>query len=246
MKTVYILFLLFFIALVGIPQVSFAQYKGSLTPTQQRTDPASKPIPKIFSSRVSSVEQAEKLDALHHNLEVSLWNFGVTDLIYQRELYALLEPERFKITRYTAEFEQPLMKAMNNLNANYKTMDAEIEKADIEFQTLRIGMLEEDLETIDVLWSQRLEEFKARSMRYFKMQNDFLNTYKSMVNFILEQGGSYAFNGIDGIRFYKAGGYQFFSRTLDRLRQTTFNQRTFLRSNAPVNVDTTLLANKGY
>lgn len=247
MKRVFYTLLFCSLGLVGSHTQSFAQYKGGVRPApQQQQDPAAKPIPKVFSSRASGTEQAEKLDRAYYALEVTLWNYGVTDLIYQRELYELLKPERFKITRYTAEFEKPLTSAMKNLKDNYNNLQAEIEEANAEYKNIRSGLLEEDLETIDALWKQRIAQFEQRSMTYFKMQNKFLNTYKSMVDFIISQGGSYAYNGIDGIRFYKVGGYKFFSMTLDKLRKTTYNQRLLLRENAPVNVDLSMLSSKGY
>lgn len=247
MKTFFYAALISSMAFIGSYTVAFAQYKGAVTPTpQQRQDPTAKPIPKVFSSRVASVEQALKLDRLYYNLEVTLWNYGVTDLIYQRELYELLKAERFKITRYTAEFEGPLNNAMQNLKDNYKSMKDEIAQANEEYQFIRRGILEDDREALDTLWAQRVKAFEDRSMTYFKMQNKYLNTYKSMVNFIISQGGSYAYNGIDGIRFYQVGGYKFFARTLDSLRKTTYNQRIYLRSNAPVNVDLSMLSSKGY
>jgi len=247
MKKVFYTLLFTSLTFVGSYTSAIAQYKGGVRPApQERQDPVAKPIPKVFSSRASGIVQAEKLDRAYYALEVTLWNYGVTDLIYQRELYELLKPERFKITRYTAEFEKPLTSAMQNLKDNHKNLQAEIEEANAAYEEIREGLLEEDLEVIDALWKQRIAEFEKRSMTYFKMQNRFLNSYKSMVNFILSQGGSYAYNGIDGIRFYKVGGYKFFSKTLDQLRKTTYNQRMFLRENAPVNVDLSMLSSKGY
>ncbi len=233
-----IIYTLLFVFVV-IPFEASAQYRGSLQfEEEKKEDKSAKPIPKVFSSQVTSTEEAARLDVINNNLYVSLWNFAGTDLIYQKKLYDLLKFERFKLTRYPAEFQGPTEEALENLNENYKIMQQEIENAHARYDVIREGIREEEYEILDPLWEEELAKFEKHADAYFKMQHDFLKTYNRMVRFILKQGGSYFYDASSGnLRFYQNSGLQFFGRTLDKLRKTSFEQRKHIRSKPPANVD---------
>ncbi len=223
----------------------YAQYRGSLTPStqgQSSQDEALPPVPKIFSSKVTSADEAAKLDVLFNTLNQSLWNYAGTDFIYQKKLYSLIQPERFKLTRYAAEFETDLKDAMNNLNSNYKRMQDEISDARIQYTFIKEGIRPEDYTVLDPLWNTSLNEFEARIDSYFKMQNSFLNTYKSLTDFILRKGGSYYYDSSrQGVAFYNFGDYQFYGQAKDKLNKIRFEQRKLLRANPPANIDLSYL-----
>lgn len=243
MRKLYILAFVVVIASLGLSSQAHAQYRGSIQfEKKKKEDKAAKPVPRVFSSKVKSVDQAEKLDQSLNALYVSLWNFAGTDFIYQRKLYDLLKFERFKLTRYPAEFEGVSAEALDNLNENYSKIQAEIVTADILYDEIQPGILEEDKEMLAELWEQEMETFKNHSDLYFKMQHRYLKTYATMVRFILKQGGTYYYDASSrSLRFYQNSTKQFFGKTYDRLRQISFEQRKHLRTRTPANVDITLV-----
>ncbi len=242
MKKIIFATALFGFTFAAIAPDASAQYRGSLQfQEKKKEDKTAKPVPKLFSSKVTSTAEAERLDVINNNLYVSLWNFGRTDLIFQRKLYDLLKFERFKLTRYPAEFKGPTEEALKNLNDNYKKMQQEIDAAQTSYEIIREGIREEDYEILDSLWKDELQKFKEHSEVHFKMQHKFLKTYNVMVKFILKQGGSYYYDASSkGLHFYQNGGLQFFGKTYDKLRKISFEQRKHLRSKPPANIDITL------
>lgn len=241
----YTLFLTFLFA--ALPGQVYAQYRGAVqfserAAEKKKKDPATAPVPKIFSSQVSSTKEAEKLDIIYNNLHASLWNFAGSDFIYQKKLYDLLKLERFKLTRYPAEFKGLMEDSMGNLNTNYKTMQSEIATARQSYVDIKEGIREADYEVLDVLWEEKLTAFETHSEAYFKMQHAFLKTYKSMVKFIIKQGGSYYYKPASrSLHFYQNSGKQYFGKTLDKLRRISFEQRKHIKSKPPANVDPTYI-----
>lgn len=236
----YFAFLFIFVCFVSTE--AFAQYRGGLQfqnkPGGAAKDLTAPPVAKVFSSKVSSAQQAEKLDIILNNLYVSLWNFAGSDFVYQRQLYDLLKFERFKLTRYAAEFSGPMDSAMGNLNENYQKMKDEIALANQDFANIKEGIREEDYEVLDPLWEEEIAKLEAFVEEYFKMQHDYLRTYNKMVNFIIKQGGSYYYKpGSRSLHFYKNQGKVYFGKTYDRLRKISYDQRQHLRSKPPAGAD---------
>ncbi len=226
------------------PHSSEAQsYKGDYSnkPAQsKKIDEAAPPIPKIFSSKVSSVTQAEKLDVIYNDLLISLWLYASTDFTYQKALFSNMAAERFQLTRYKKEFSGDLRNAMNNLNKNSKGMAKDIDSAQEKYIKIRETIRLSEQEELEVLWDKKIEELKKDSKSYFKMQHRFLNFYNSLVNFILKQGGSYYYDSKDQqVKFYQYAGYKFFGGTIDKLRKLTYEQITLLKTHTPANTDIT-------
>ncbi|MGH1375309.1 MAG: hypothetical protein ACRBCK_03080 [Alphaproteobacteria bacterium] len=217
---------------------AFAQsYRGAYTsavPKQKDENP----IPKVFSSQVTSVIQAEKLDILYDELLVSLRQFAATDFIYQAKLSDLISAEKFQYTRYSKEFSSDLNAGMKNLNKNYNTLLAEIQDANNRYIIIKEGIRSIDHSTLDPLWEKKIEEFRQAADHHFKLQGRFLNTYKSLIDFILKQGGSYYYKSDDNrVYFYKFGGYKFFGKSIDTLTRISYEQRKNLKENAPANIE---------
>lgn len=241
----------FLIAALGVafsfPNFAAAQnYLGDL-PTGSNAKDAQeqtlRPATKIFSSKVVSTEQAVKLDYVYDNLAVSLWNYAVTDFRHQKRLMTLMEPKRFKTTRYSKEFTPPMDDALQNLNDNYRQMMRDIEQAEQEYKTVREGIRSVDYEILDPLWREKIDGFKAHANRYFKMQHSFLKSYRSLVAFILKQGGSYYYKeDTQRVHFYRFEGYKFFGQTIDRLNKTNYEMRKHLRVIPPSNVDESVIS----
>lgn len=233
-----ILFSVFCLTLTSLPPVAHAQYKGSYSNKKKKyIDAAARPVPKIFSSQVTSTKEAAKLDELYNELYVSLWNYAITDFGYQKKLYALVEPKRFNITRYAKEFST-VDDAIDNLNRNYKNVLSDIETANKQYEEIKEGIREEDYAALDQLWPEKIKEYRAHAKRFYDKQYQFLKTYRSLVAFILKQGGSYYYNANEQrVKFYKFGGYQFFGQSIDKLNMISFEQKKILKAKAPANVD---------
>lgn len=239
MKRFFVFTLLFVFAFTGYSTQSFAQYRGSLQfQDEKKEDKAARPVPRVFSSKVNSVDQAEKLDRILNNLYVSLWNFAGTDFIYQRKLYSLMDFERFKLTRYPAEFDGVVADALQNMNENYTKLQNEIVTAQLTYEDTREGIIESDIETLDPLWADEIAKFEKHAEGFFKMQHTYLKTYNVLVKFILKQGGGYYYDASShSLKFFQNSVGQFFAKKYDKLRQTSFDQRKLLRSHPPANVD---------
>ena len=241
-RTIFVYFAVL-IAVASFPTNASAQkYLGDLPrggekPEVQK-DKAAKPVTKVFSSKVMSTTQAEKLDVLYNNLSVSLWNYAITDFRYQKKLFSLMESKRFKTTRYSKEFSRDLDAALKNLNKNHSDLMSEITKAEDEYVFVREAIRSIDYEILDPLWRKKMDEFETRANTYFKMQHAFLKTYRNLVAFILKQGGSYYYKtDTQRVHFYRFEGYKFFGKSLDRLNKISYEQRKFLRENPPANID---------
>ncbi len=227
---------------VYTPQLAVAQsYKGdySSTPSQiEKKDEAAAPVPKVFSSKIGSVEQAEKLDVIYNDLLISLWIYASTDFVYQNSLLENMESNRFQLTRYKKEFSGDLQKSIENLNKNYKNMMNDIEVAQEKYLDIKEMIRNADHKALDKLWDDKISKFKLDSKRYFKMQYKFINFYNSLVNFILKQGGSYYFDSDkQQVIFYNFGGYKFFGQSIDKLNQIHYMQVKLLKTYKPANTD---------
>lgn len=230
-----------FLSFVSTPLIADAQnYKGGYSGEEKKKkkDRAVKPVPKIFSSKLESSAQAERLDVIYENLLVSLWNYSITDFIYQKKLYSHIKPEKFQTTRYAKEFTTDMNASMDNLNKNYKNMMSDIDKAQEKYTEIKEDIKISDHEILEPLWEEKIDEIRAHAETHFKMQGKFLNLYKNLVKFILKQAGSYYYKAADQrVYFYKFGGYKFYGQSIDKLRMISFKQRKHLRSMPPANID---------
>ncbi len=225
------------------PSPTYAQgykggYLGEKKQKQKQKDKAKKPPPRIFSSKLESVAQAEKLDRLYDNLLASLWMYAGTDFHYQNKLYAHIQPEKFQNTRYSKEFTVDMNAAMDNLNKNYAKMTSDIKNAQEKYIEIKEGIKMVDHEILDKLWDEKINAFKNVSEEYFRMQGTFLNTYKGLVAFILKQSGSYYYKATEKrVYFYKFGGYKLFGQYIDKLNMTRFEQKQLLKTMPPANIN---------
>ncbi len=224
-----------------VPNTSYAQqYTGDFSKPAEKTkqERYELPIPRIFSTDAVGVKQAEKLDRIYDNLFVSLWNYSSTDFIHQQTLMTLMENEKFRTTRYAQEFTPHMDDALDNLNENYKSMMNDIAYAREQYSEIREGLRMADEKKIEPLWNEKLVAFEKTAKTYFKMQHDFLNTYRNLVGFVLKQGGSYYYkNDTKGVYFYKFGSYHYFGKAIDKLRKISYDQRQFLKANPPANAE---------
>lgn len=225
---------------------SYAQkYPGDFTPVdtaQPSTPDYSAPIPRIFSSKVSNASLVEKLDVTYDNLLMSLWNYGSVGFIHQETLSNLMKPQKFRTTRYAKEFTPAMQSALQDLNDNYKSMMQEIESANAEYKNILRGLKMADKAELEPLWEDKISSFKKDAETFFKMQHSYLNTYRNLVAFVLEQGGSYYYKqDTQGVYFYKFGSYKFFGKSIDKMRMITYKQKQFLKARAPANADALVL-----
>ncbi len=239
-----IILIITFAFIVIIPNVAIAQYHGSYSGKDSYGEKEKLEIivPRVFSSQVSSVQQTEKLDEVYDGLYSALWNYAISDLNYQKQLYSLLENKRFRTTRYAAEFSGVLKSTLNNLNSNHKKMQKAIEEANLDFEYIRKHVSKEDQQKLDVLWTDKIDEYKKFANQYFKMEHQFLKTYRNLAAFILKQGGSYYYDRIARtVKFYKLGAYEFYGQLIDKLHIISYKQVSLLKSHVPANMDPDLL-----
>ena len=242
-RLVFALFLALSFVIVST-NAAFAQYHGAYRRGEEPNEKEKLEIivPQVFSSQVSSVEQAKKLDQVYDGLYATLWNYAISDFNYQRQLYDLLANERFQTTRYTAEFSTVLKNAMTNLNENHEKLQKAIEDANLEFEYVIERVRRADKETLNELWTMKMDEYKTSADKYFKLEHTFLKTYRTMVAFILKQGGSYYYDSsAQTLKFYKLGAYDYYGKTLDKLHVISYEQTKLLKSHAPANMDPDLL-----
>ena len=241
---VFTFFLTFGLAVLIAPDVAFAQYHGAYSGQQdtKKKEETKPQYPKIFSSRVTSVQQTQKLDEIYDGLYTSLWNYAISDFNYQKQLYEQIANERFQITRYSGEFSDILEKSMKNLNENHNKMKKALENADLEYKYIRKRVRESDHETLDELWPNKIDEYKKTADEYFEMQHSFLKTYNGLVAFILAQGGGYYYESkSQALKFYKYGVYEYYGNTVDELRKITYEQIKLLKGYVPAAMDPALL-----
>ena len=242
---VIVLLLLSALSVLGAPNTAFAQYRGAYPGQQQETEEkeAMKPqYPQVFSSHVSSVQQTQRLDEVYDGLYASLWNYAISDFNYQKQLYDLIQNDRFQTTRYAGEFSGLLEQSMENLNENHKKLEKALEDAEKEFKYVRGRVREIDKKKLDELWSAKIAEYKEAADAYFKMQHSFLKTYNHLVSFILAQGGGYYYKSDDRtLRFFKNGIYEYYGKNVDKLHRITYEQTKLLKRRIPASMDPDLL-----
>lgn len=237
---------IFVFAVLGVFLLGFhsplqaQSYLGDLSAPKkkQAKDEAQRPIPKTFSSKVTSAQQAEVLDKLYNDLLITLWLHAETDFVSQRKLIDLIQPTRFKTTRYKAEFANDLKTSIDNLNTNYKTFMEELKTTQEQYQVIKENIGDDDHDVLDALWQERMDYITELSKTYFKMQAKFLKTYKTLVAFILKNGGGYYYSSDSAqLQFYKLGDYHYFGKSVDVLNKTSFQQEKLLRANPPGGIE---------
>ncbi|MFP4098048.1 MAG: hypothetical protein ACLFU1_04615 [Alphaproteobacteria bacterium] len=243
---VYTLSLALVLGLAGLYSFQArAQYRGSFVPEEEpeeTVNPEAPPVPQIFSSQVMSKQEAQKLDVLYNSLHISLWNFAVSDFSYQKKLNELMDPKRFHTTRYSKEFSGDLKQALDSLNDNYKKMLRRIERVKEDYTSIREGIRSTDYEVLDPLWDERIGEFEETAKSYFKMQHQYLNTYRNLVAFILKNGGRYFYDSkARRVGFFNFGLYEYFAKQIDKLNDITHEQKKLLKRHPPATNDPILL-----
>ncbi len=241
---IFVLFLILGLIIITSQNTAFAQYRGAYSGQEGAGEKGKleDPIPQVFSSQVTSVDQAKKLDKVYDGLFAALWNYAISDFNYQRQLYELLEDERFQTTRYAAEFSGLLKSAMANLNDNYTKMQKAVEDAQQEFEYTKERVREADQKVLDDLWESKIAEYNEHANQYFRLQHRFLKTYKNMVSFILKESGGYYYDSKERVvKFYKLGSYDYFGKTLDKLHVNSYEQMKLLKTHIPAHMDPDLL-----
>ncbi|MCB1782722.1 MAG: hypothetical protein KDI13_01885 [Alphaproteobacteria bacterium] len=187
-------------------------------------------VPRIFSARLAGDEAAAaKLDRVYYNLNLTLRDYAQVDTIHQKNLMELMQPFHFKLSRYGAEFRRELKQGMDDLNKNYKSMQNDLKTADEAYGVVIRGFSEENQKTVEALWKSQRQVFVDRSNKYFGLQSKFLNTYKSLVHFLIDQGGNYYYDQeTQKVAFYDVGAYTYFGKTLENLIQIGRDQRQIL------------------
>lgn len=192
------------------------------------------PVPKVFSSQLRSTAQAERIDILYYELQQSLWDSAQIGFQFHETLMEHLKPQYFQMTRYAGEFKGDMDASMASLNTLYKDMKKKIAEADERVMLIRSGIAPDEQTQYDRLWSAKKEELLAVSEKYFKSEHDYLQTYNSLVSFILKQSGSYYYDsGVNAVKFTRMGGYRFFGSQIDKLNAITVQQKKILLDFSP-------------
>lgn len=219
-------------ALISPPswaQPAKGQYvPAPVTPPEEGLPPT---VPRVFSSQVSSVKQAEKLDLKYYTLTTMLNGFAETDHSYRARLMEQLEPFKFQVTRRKEEFAKDIKDAKSALEDNYKkykTAVADFEK-DLGEQQKTFPAADQD--ALKKAGAQALKTYKGKSEEYFKLQAKFIKTYSQLVRFILSHGGSYYYDsGRKAVAFYNAGEANTFVKMYDELNMINFNQKQIMKT----------------
>lgn len=233
-KTSRFLFCLSILCVSAIAsQASWAQVKGQYVPKQEKPEEDTLPatVPRVFSSQVGSVKQAEKLDLKYYDLTVSLAGFSEVDQSYRASLMEQMEPFKFQVTRRKEEFTKGMDDAKAAVKDNYKKMKALIEAFETQIDEELLFYPEGERKTIEQAGEQAVKSFKKKSDEYFKLQARFIKTYDRLVRFILSNGGAYYYDSASKrLSFYNAGQYNTFGNMVDELNKISFDQNLLIKS----------------
>lgn len=200
--------------------------------------PFQAPIPKVFSSKLSSTAPAETMDALYYNLQVSLWNFSGTNFNHQGLLLGHMAVEKFVTSRYAKEFTPDLKKGMAALNKTHKDLEMLVQDTDVRYSVVREDVEASEQALADELWNEKKALFLNKSEAYFKMQHRFLVMYKALAEFVVKKGGSYYYADSEkAVKFMNVGDYTYFAKTIDDLVQISKDQKKLLRGFMPSMID---------
>lgn len=241
MRKQFILFSFFTVFLLTEASSVFAQQSLLSNPSATRQRAAEEkeyknPVPRIFSSEVTSAEEARRLDKVYDSLLETLWRYAASDFNLQAKLMELLEPRQFGKTRHSKEFEAPLRNSMENLNTNFNALKKDIESANKVFQDVKLGIRESEHEKIEKIWNEKIQSFERFAKTYFESQEKFLNTYRNFVKFIIQQKGGYYYRrAVNDVSFYKNGAYRYYAQSMDTIKKIQFQQRQYLRARPPAN-----------
>lgn len=192
------------------------------------------PVPKVFSSKLKSTRQAENADYIFYNLKKTLWNVMQINVTHQARLLELIGAETFQTTRYKNEFSRDMELSMSDLNETYNAFKGEVDKAKESALLIREGISEDEQKKFDNLWTQNLGGLETTAEQLFKKQNDFLNTYKSLIIFILKESGQYYYDSARrAVLFTNMGSYRTFGETVENLIKVNREQRDLLLTVAP-------------
>lgn len=199
-----------------------------VTPPEEGLPPT---VPRIFSSKVTSVRQAEKLDLKYHDLTIVLNGYAELDASYRQRMFEQIQPFKFQVTRRKEEFSKDIEDAKRALKDNYKKTKSLIEGFQKELDEQSKFYTEAERETIRATGEQAIKSFEKKSGEYFKLQANFIKTYSQLVRFILANGGSYYYDsGRKGVAFYNPGHYNTFVKYVDDLKKIDFDQAQLIKS----------------
>lgn len=199
-----------------------------VTPPEEGLPPT---VPRVFSSQVSSVKQAEKLDIKYHDLTIVLNGYAEIDSGYRQRMMELIEPFKFQITRRKEEFTKDIDDAKRALKDHYKKTKTLIESFENDLNEQAKLYTEAERETIKSVGKQAIESFERKSSEYFKLQAKFIKTYGQLIRFILSNGGGYYYDsGRKDVAFYNAGHYNTFGKMVDDLNKINFDQVQIIKS----------------
>lgn len=187
--------------------------------------------PRIFSSKLNALysQKSEKLDILYDDLTKELREYAKINFVHQEKLLALVQPPTFENTRYGKEFKDDLLAAMKDLNKNYQAMKESTERSHNEYKALKETFPASVQSQVEILWEDQIQIFMKQSEDYFTMQGVFLNTYKNLVQFILNQSGGYYYDpGAKQLNFYKVGGYTYYGKAIEMMINTRRKQKALL------------------
>lgn len=223
------------LGVVFVPaKVSFAQIVGQYTPAKETAEEEELEVivARVFSSKFETPKRGEALDRLYHNLNATLAAFSAIDDSFKGQLWELMQPYKFQLTRRPDEFKPSLDKALEGLNDNYKSMQKAISNYEQESKQIIDRLPEADKETAEGIWKDTLTSFKGKSDKYFKLQHQYLATYRGLVKFILSQNGSYYYDSpTDKIGFYGFGVYNKYANMVDKINKIHFEQGVIARKN---------------
>lgn len=222
----------FCVPLLSTQPVFSQQVKGQYTPApkvaeEEKLDPV---IPRVFSSQVTDVKSAEKLDEKLYSLTVVLRGFAEVDATYRERLFELVQPVHFQITRRGREFRKDIVSAKKAVNDNYKSLNKYVEQYNVDMKIALEGFDSADKAIIEKVSAEALKSYLLEANKYFDMQAQFVRTYQKLVNFILDKNGGYYYGGdTKTLSFYDAGDAQAFAKLYDTLKKIEYDQVRLIR-----------------
>ncbi|MCB1591290.1 MAG: hypothetical protein KDI90_02440 [Alphaproteobacteria bacterium] len=220
-------------ASVSIGAPAWAQIKGQYNPQPPAPEEETLPptVPRVFSSKVGNVKKAEKLDIKLYDVTTVFIGYTEMDVDYRKQMYDLIEPFKFQVTRRKEEFKKDIDNAKKTLKDNYKRTQTLIDNFERDYTESVKTFSPDDQKILEQTGKQAIDSLRKKSTEYFRLQADFIKTYTQLVGFILSNGGGYYYDsGRKAVAFYQGGHYTSFSKMVDRLNLISFNQSQLLKS----------------
>ena len=208
------------------------QLKGQYNPQpkvveEETLDPV---VPRVFSSQVSDVQKAEKLDQALYSLTLVLNGFVEVDATYKERLFELLQPYKFQVTRRGQEFRKDIASAKKTVKESYDSLNNYVEQYRVNLKAELENFKPEDRKIIEQISEEALKSYLVQANKYFDLQARFIKTYQKLVTFILKNsGGYYHTEGSKVISFYDPGIAESYAKLFDTLTKINFNQVQLVR-----------------